>query len=125
MDNKNLFKAILYLKDLLMQRLGAYRKNESATDINIGNFVFEESDDWFTKTVADHGSTAFEFVALLLAIAPHFQSDFLDNIVKEHFPEGNQFPAFGGVRGKNHRGILPTGETAQFVIAGNDLAKRC
>ncbi|MCB0639770.1 MAG: ATP-binding protein, partial [Lewinella sp.] len=33
-------------------------------------------------------------------------------------------PVFGGVRGKNHRGILPTGETAQFILAGNDLDRR-
>jgi len=116
--------AVTYLKDLLMQRLGAYKKNESATDINIGNFFFDESDDWFTKTVANHSANALEFVALLLALTPHLQPDFFDSILKEHFPDGNQFPAFGGVRGKNHRGILPTGETAQFVIAGNDLAKR-
>lgn len=65
-----------------------------------------------------------EFISLLLALAPHLQADFYDEILKEYLPEGSHFPAFGGVRGKNHRGILPTGETAQFVLAGNDLAKR-
>ena len=33
-------------------------------------------------------------------------------------------PEFGGVRGEHHRGVLPTGETAQFVLAGEDLAGR-
>lgn len=65
-----------------------------------------------------------EFTLLLLALAPHLHASFFDDILKEFFPEGTHFPAFGGVRGKNHRGILPTGETAQFVLAGNDLAAR-
>ena len=29
-----------------------------------------------------------------------------------------------GVRAEHHRGVLPTGETAQFVLAGDDLAGR-
>ena len=39
-------------------------------------------------------------------------------------PEGGDFPEFGGVKGTNCRGILPTGETAQFILAGDDLEKR-
>jgi hypothetical protein len=39
-------------------------------------------------------------------------------------PDGGDFPEFGGVKGASHRGTLPTGETAQFIIAGNDIAKR-
>ena len=39
----------------------------------------------------------------------------------EYLPEGGDFPEFGGVRATNQRGILPTGETAQFILAGHDL----
>nr|MBP6828563.1 ATP-binding protein [Saprospiraceae bacterium] len=42
----------------------------------------------------------------------------------EHLPQGGDFPEFGGVKAANHRGILPTGETAQFILAGDDLEKR-
>lgn len=68
--------------------------------------------------------TADEHVIVLLALIPHIQPDFFTRIIAEHFPEGGDLPEFGGVRTENHRGIIPTGETAQFVIAGNDLAKR-
>jgi hypothetical protein len=34
------------------------------------------------------------------------------------------FTEFGGVHGTNHGGFLPTGETAAFLLAGDDLAAR-
>jgi SpoVK/Ycf46/Vps4 family AAA+-type ATPase len=60
----------------------------------------------------------------MLALAPHLRPDALGKLVAEHLPDGGEFPEFGGVKGANHRGILPTGETAQFILAGNDLEKR-
>lgn len=65
-----------------------------------------------------------EYLLLAAALAPHIQPDFFDRIIREALPEGGDFPEFGGVRGSNHRGILPTGETAQFILAGDDLFKR-
>jgi len=60
----------------------------------------------------------------MLAFAPHLLPDFFNRIIAEHLPEGGDFPEFGGVKGTNHRGLLPTGETAQFILAGDDLEKR-
>lgn len=65
-----------------------------------------------------------EQLTMLLALVPHVDPDFFSRIIAEHLPEGGDLPVFGGVRGANHRGILPTGETAQFVLAGDDLAGR-
>lgn len=65
-----------------------------------------------------------EFALLTLALVPHLQPSFLGKIISELLPEGGEFPEFGGVRGTNHRGILPTGETAQFILAGDDLERR-
>jgi hypothetical protein len=69
-------------------------------------------------------STAEEWTILMLAVVPHIQPNFFESIIAEHFPSGGEFPEFGGVKGTNHRGMLPTGETAQFIIAGNDIAGR-
>jgi AAA+ superfamily predicted ATPase len=57
-------------------------------------------------------------------MVPHLKPSFFNNIIAEYLPEGGDFPEFGGVRASNHRGILPTGETAQFILAGDDLEKR-
>ena len=61
---------------------------------------------------------------LLIALAPHLDADFYDRIIREHIPVAGDFPQFGGARGKNFRGFLPTGETALFLLAGPDYEKR-
>lgn len=61
---------------------------------------------------------------LTLALAPHLQPNLLSGVIAEQLPEGGDLPEFGGVRGENHRGVLPTGETAQFILAGDDLEAR-
>lgn len=68
--------------------------------------------------------TPQESIIFLIAYIPHIYPNFYDEAIKEAMPQGGDFPEFGGVRGSNHRGLLPTGETAQFIIAGNDLDKR-
>ncbi|MCR8557634.1 ATP-binding protein [Mucilaginibacter sp. BJC16-A38] len=65
-----------------------------------------------------------ESIILLIALIPHIYPNFYDEVIKEAMPQGGDFPEFGGVRGSNHRGLLPTGETAQFILAGSDLTKR-
>jgi hypothetical protein len=34
------------------------------------------------------------------------------------------FTEFGGIKGQNHGGFLPTGETVSFIVAANDMEKR-
>jgi AAA+ superfamily predicted ATPase len=60
----------------------------------------------------------------MLALVPHLRPDFFARLIAQHLPDGGDLPEFGGVRGEHHRGVLPTGETAQFVLAGGDLAGR-
>jgi len=65
-----------------------------------------------------------ELIILLLALVPHIQPNFLDSIVQKYLPRGGDFPEIGGVKGENHRSMLPTGETALFILAGNDISER-
>ena len=59
-----------------------------------------------------------------ITFLPQIDPSFYDKTIKQFFPEGGDLPEFGGVRGTNHRGLLPTGETAQFILAGNDIDQR-
>lgn len=61
---------------------------------------------------------------LLLTLIPQLEPSFLNRILSEFLPNGGEFPEFGGVKGKNHRGILPTGETFLYLLYGNDIQKR-
>ncbi len=65
-----------------------------------------------------------EIVILILGLVPHIEPSYFNKIIAGHLPDGGDFPEFGGVKATNHRGILPTGETAQFILAGDDLEKR-
>lgn len=83
-----------------------------------------DDNSWLARLIQRRSPTAEELAVLMLAVVPHLQSSMLGNLIAEHLPEGGDFPEFGGVKGANHRGILPTGETAQFILAGDDLEKR-
>ncbi len=54
----------------------------------------------------------------------HIAPNLFDDIIRHALPNNGDFPQLGGVRGKNFRGFLPTGETALFLLAGDDLEKR-
>ncbi len=110
------------LRTIMSKALTAWENQESPPSpedffVPKGHFFLEA----FLQQQQPNGE---EFTVFLLALAPHIQPGFFDDLLQLHFPTGSHFPAFGGVRGQQHRGILPTGETAQFVLAGKDLAKR-
>jgi AAA+ superfamily predicted ATPase len=92
--------------------------------VEISPLSYFEDESWLDNFFRQRNPGLHEFILLMLALAPHLQPDFFSKIIAEHLPDGGDFPEFGGVKGANHRGLLPTGETAQFVIAGNDLEKR-
>lgn len=66
----------------------------------------------------------YELIILFLGLVPHISPGFFNQIIEKYLPQGGDFPEFGGVKGKNHRGIIPTGETALFILAGDDVDTR-
>jgi hypothetical protein len=65
-----------------------------------------------------------EYVVLMLALAPHVRPGFLDAAIRAALPQGGDFPEIGGVRDEALRALVPTGETAAYLLAGDDLAAR-
>ncbi len=96
----------------------------SVESIGIQSPQFSDDGSAIAKFIETNQPTLSEYVIFALALTPHLQPDFFQNIIAEYLPNGGDLPEFGGVRSGNHRGIIPTGETAQFVLAGNDLEKR-
>ena len=123
MNSNILSSALLYLQTVINGRF-ENPSNESYFNTN-SNIPFPETDtSSYARFINLHKPEPKEYILLLLALAPHVQPNFYNQIIARHLPEGGDFPEFGGVRGNNHRGILPTGETAQFVLAGDDLKLR-
>ncbi len=104
------------LRKLILQRLNNYFKNEPINQSEPISFHSPFINE-------NHWSNDEKFI-LLIALIPHLQPNFFESVIQEVLPQGGDFPEFGGVRGSNHRGLLPTGETAQFILAGNDFEKR-
>jgi len=71
-----------------------------------------------------HGLTFQERVILLVALAPHFCPQVLDIFQAKNPNFDTICTEFGGVSQLPHRGILPTGETVAFLLAGRDLQRR-
>ncbi|SMD45675.1 ATPases of the AAA+ class [Aquiflexum balticum DSM 16537] len=65
-----------------------------------------------------------ERVVLILSLIPHIRPSILDilNLKNQNFDI--PFTEFGGMKAERHKGFLPTGETAIFLLAGTDLDKR-
>lgn len=116
----SLYTAIQHLTVFIHARLATYLGQEAVMQDNYPAEI----------TAAIAGIPAFsaygkeEQVILLLALMPHLHPGYFEGVIQQYLPQGGDFPAFGGVKGNNHRAMLPTGETAQFVLAGKDLAAR-
>ncbi|MEZ4858740.1 MAG: ATP-binding protein [Flavobacteriaceae bacterium] len=111
-----------YLREVISWRIqhieGSFSEDcPTLSEENLGNSLP-------ATFIKDHQLSKEESVVLLLALVPHLLPDFLLDVVADEFPNGTDFPVFGGVKGKNHRGILPTGETVQFLLGGSNLSER-
>lgn len=72
-----------------------------------------------------HYNLSFEErIVLMLALAPHVQPQLLDVFFVKNSDVDRGFSEFGGVKGVAHSGFIPTGETAIFILAGENLERR-
>ncbi|WP_324677031.1 ATP-binding protein [Hymenobacter sp. GOD-10R] len=119
----NLIRLLSYLRDVTAWRLRAPAGVTTVPPPGPPTFSLEE-DTAFTGFIAQTQPNQLELLYLGLALVPHLQPGFFDELIREQLPDGGEWPELGGVRGTNHRGLLPTGETALFLLAGTDLEKR-
>ncbi|MGR9184590.1 ATP-binding protein [Rhizobium leguminosarum] len=85
---------------------------------------YHDDGSWLAWFIRRQQPTPEEFCLLVLALVPHLAPALFNKLIAAHLPDGGEFTEFGGIKGANHRGILPTGETALFILAGEDLERR-
>lgn len=78
----------------------------------------------YAEFVNKHNLSFEERFILILALTPHIKPELLDIFININNNTQQIYTEFGGKKGKNHSGFLPTGETIMFILAGNDLEKR-
>ena len=83
------------------------------------------SDESEYARVVRHNEFGFaERLVLVLALIPHVRPQALDPLFVRNKNFDRGFAEFGGWKGKAHGGFLPTGETAAFLLAGDDVGQR-
>ncbi|WP_239026981.1 hypothetical protein [Geomonas oryzisoli] len=85
---------------------------------------FYSEDSPIEMFIKSQDPTREEFAVVMIALAPHLRPGFFNKILGKLLPEGGELPEFGGVTGADQRSILPTGETAQYILAGHDVRRR-
>jgi AAA+ superfamily predicted ATPase len=81
-------------------------------------------DSPYSSIVRQFAMNVEERLVLLLALCPHIRPQILDLLLVKNQHFDKTYTEFGGIKGTNHTGFLPTGETAAFIVAGNNLALR-
>ena len=117
--------AINDLRQVISHRIQSHFNNNK---FNFHNYISEKYDGNLIKEdIVKHLPqlpTPDEWIILVSALMPHLQPNFFETIIAEQLPNGGDFPEFGGVRASNHRSLLPTGETIQFILAGTNIEDR-
>ncbi len=78
----------------------------------------------YAQTIRHYEMGFAERLVLILTLTPHIRPQLLDTFFLKNASHDRGFTEFGGIRGRQHSGFLPTGETAAFVLAGNDLERK-
>ena len=78
----------------------------------------------YARLVKQHPMSFDERLILVLAMIPHVRPQLLDLLFIRNKNIDRGYAEFGGWQGRYHGGFLPTGETAAFMLAGQDLARR-
>ena len=116
-------KTLNYLKEVIEWRLETSLKDNLKTQPDFKK-VFSNDNSQLSRFCKEFEFNENEIIILLLALVPHISPGFINTIISNYLSTGGDFPEFGGVKGKNHRGILPTGETVLYILAGKDIEKR-
>lgn len=115
-----------WIRAVIQQRLSFYFSGKEELKENAVITVPQLSigDSLYADFVLKHNLSLEERFILVFALIPHVIPDYLDELILQNIGKTGDFPQLGGVRGKNHRGFLPTGETILFLLAGRDLEQR-
>jgi AAA+ superfamily predicted ATPase len=100
---------------------------QEKTDLDIRQITppeLAQDESGYAQLVRQYGMDFNERVVLLLALIPHVRPQMLDLLFIRNKNLDRGYAEFGGWHGKYHGGFLPTGETAAFILAGQDLGRR-
>jgi AAA+ superfamily predicted ATPase len=122
----NLDHSLQYLKRVVQARVASHYQNGAAPvePLEPPELAYFDDASALGEFIKARTPTFDEYIVLLLALLPHVRPDFLDTWINEGLPESGNYPEIGGSRDNEKRILMPTGETAAFLLAGRDLDRR-
>lgn len=123
---QSLVQSLWVLETVFTQKLRHFFTNQNSgfQPAETAQFPTCTGDDPYSRFICEHALDTDAQLLLLLALVPWIQPDFFDRLIQAVMPDAGDYPQLGGVRGRQHRGFLPTGDTALFVLASEDLESR-
>jgi AAA+ superfamily predicted ATPase len=112
-----------FLEDCTINRLENFFEGKSVNDPNYTALIFENQSTLY-KLSRHYNLTKENILLLAATLVPHIIPGFFEKIINKFLPNGGDFPEFGGVKPDQHRGMVPTGETILFILAGMDIQER-
>ena len=123
---ETLAREMQWLARVIDTRMKLYWSQPSDVDniMQINLPALENDDSVYACIIKYYKMTFSERFVMALAVAPHVQPHLLDVFFVKNSNYDRGFTEFGGTKGLNHGGFIPTGETASFILSDNDLVKR-
>jgi DNA polymerase III delta prime subunit len=123
---KTLVAELQWLNLVINTRMSLYWGKTSGYktiyDIEPPDLTNESSN--YAQVVGRYRMNFDERIILILSLVPHVQPQLLDVFFVKNADYDRGFTELGGIKGKNHSGFIPTGETAAFILAANRLEGR-
>jgi hypothetical protein len=119
-NTQNLGQGLEFLEALIRARLKETAGGEAALP-RLG--IYRDGSP-LGEWIATRSPRFDEYTVLLLALVHHVRPGLIETTCRDALPRDGDFPQIGTVRDEISRTLVPTGETASFLLAGEDLDAR-
>lgn len=116
---------LTWFESLLNQRIKSYFDHNEKFDVSsILPPKLTDKEGAYAEFVKTNKLSATSRIILIIALLPHIKPELLDSFFIQNSNISRSFTEFGGYTIAPHKGILPTVQTALFVLSANDLSAR-
>lgn len=121
----HLEKEIVWLESVVEQRMTTFMsKKSNPAEIRLAAPAFRSPVSVYQQFIRSFDLKAEERIILLLSLMPYIAPTLIERVLEKLNIDSKLVPELGGIRGSFHGGLLPTGQTALFILAGDSLEKR-
>lgn len=116
---------LVWLQRIIEARLENHNTAKPALTMSLlAAPTLENNESMYANFIHHYGMNDSERMVVLLALSVHIRPQMLDVFLQVNDVLNRGYTEFGGIQGKTHSGFLPTGETALFLLAADDLQQR-